>query len=144
MTRKILICAMIGMTQAAISFKLCVLDFIEIFLRRQPTSPLVFESILPIMNVMSQHPQIESRSISVLTHRIGKLSEPVVNPNIDTLIDVAKRIFQKMHKNTNAEFQSLCNKLLAQLVRSVLHDRVRAIVTDDNDDDDDHFPNVTM
>ncbi|RKP07584.1 DNA polymerase phi-domain-containing protein [Thamnocephalis sphaerospora] len=106
--------------EAAISFKLRVLDLIELFVRKQPRSPLVFEVIVPVLDAMRTEAQVERRGTGLLTQRICKLKDPVLGVDKDNLHGIAEAVIEIARKSGTSEFQSMCGKLLAQLVRTLI------------------------
>ena len=63
----------------ATHFKNRVLDLIDIFVRRQPTSPLIVRTILPLVELIvgtgPDEKQLSDKAMGILRNRIGKSKE---------------------------------------------------------------------
>ena len=74
-----------GAQREAIHFKNRIMDLLDIFVRRQPTSPLILQFLVPLLALtFSDDKQVSEKATGLLMSRIGRLKE------IPSGIDIAK------------------------------------------------------
>lgn len=75
----------VGAQREAIHFKNRIMDLLDIFVRRQPTSPLILQFLDPLLALtFSDDKQVSEKATGLLMSRIGRLKE------IPSGIDIAK------------------------------------------------------
>ncbi|OBZ75369.1 DNA polymerase V, partial [Grifola frondosa] len=109
----------------ATHFKNRVLDLLEIFIKKQPTNPLVIRLILPLVElIVSTGPdekQLADKATGILRSRIGKLKE------LPSAVDTAEaaRVLEELHtrarKAPSSDVLATLNQCSLYLCRLLLH-----------------------
>ncbi|KAI8057851.1 DNA polymerase phi-domain-containing protein [Syncephalis plumigaleata] len=119
------------MTEATLQFKLRIMDLIEIVIRKQSSSALLMELMLPLLSIAqptntksidAATETLARRATVILGDRLAKLKSPMTGLDTeDDTVDIAKTIlFMTTKATASGSFSSLCGRLVAQIVRSLL------------------------
>lgn len=119
------------MTEATLQFKLRIMDLIEIIIRKQSGSILLMELMLPLLAIAQptnskaidvSTETLARRATVVLSDRLAKLKTPITGLDTEeNTVDTAKTIlFMTAKAVAPTSFSSLCGRLVAQIVRSLL------------------------
>ena len=92
-------------------FKHRILDFFDVFARRQPSNPLLLLTILPllrvVLNASPTEADLSNKAASILRTRLGK-SKLVPSPVLTT-IGIVEQIHVMARKAPNADFSAICS-----------------------------------
>eukprot|EP00124_Ichthyophonus_hoferi_P001015 Ihof_evm10s45 gene=Ihof_evmTU10s45 len=109
--------------QAVLHFKMRTLDLLEIFLRKQPTNPLIMDLILPLLDAYKSVPTVKSyivlkdRLYGIIVNKLCKLKEcphvpaiavSFVNQTLDELFTAAYRATDKRILSVVSQCILLC------------------------------------
>ncbi|KAJ8078693.1 DNA-directed DNA polymerase [Marasmius tenuissimus] len=96
----------------AIHFKNRVLDLVDIFLKKRPTSPLIIRVVLPLADVAtrstSDEKQLSDKAQGILRSRIGKHKELPSDFDIDSALTVLKNVHERAsHARSTGDLSTL-------------------------------------
>lgn len=112
------------MQQSVVHFKNNVMDLIIIFVRKNPTSSLIFELIVPLLNAIRATPnksvsaQFVTKTVSFLKNRLSVAKEHPKATD-ESIIDVVRAV-QEFSKTSNKEQAAMCENLLVYLRKCIL------------------------
>ena len=111
-----------GAQREAIHFKNRIMDLLDIFVRRQPTSPLILQFLVPLLALtFSDDKQVSEKATGLLMSRIGRLKE------IPSGIDTAKfsMILDNLHvrarKARSRDAVAIIGRCSLYVSRALLH-----------------------
>lgn len=111
-----------GAQREAIHFKNRIMDLLDIFVKRQPTSPLVLQFLVPLLALtFSDDKQVSEKATGLLMSRIGRLKE------IPSGIDIAKSsvILDNLHirarKVRSRDAVAIISRCSLYVSRALLH-----------------------
>ncbi|KAK1232279.1 DNA-directed DNA polymerase [Marasmius sp. AFHP31] len=96
----------------AIHFKNRVLDLVDIFLKKRPTSPLIIRIITPLADVATRstpdEKQLSDKAQGILRSRIGKHKELPSDFDVDSALTVLKNIHERAsHARSTGDLSTL-------------------------------------
>jgi DNA polymerase phi len=111
-----------GAQREALHFKNRIMDLLDIFVRRQPTSPHILQFLVPLLSLtFSDDKQVSEKATGLLMSRIGKLKE------IPSGIDIAKTsaILDDLHirarKVRSRDAVAIISRCSLYVSRALLH-----------------------
>jgi len=111
-----------GAQREAIHFKNRIMDLLDIFVRRQPASPLILQFLVPLLALtFSNDKQVSEKATGLLMSRIGRLKE------IPSGIDIAKSsaILDDLHirarKVRSRDAVAIISRCSLYVSRALLH-----------------------
>ncbi|KAJ3071598.1 DNA-directed DNA polymerase [Podochytrium sp. JEL0797] len=113
--------------QQVLHFKLRAVDLLEIFIKKQPTNPLILNLILPCLAIILETAESEeSRELNTKMSTLvkTKLSQVKEFPAVDTLengIALLKEIHELAAKASSANVAGLCSSMSLLVTRSIAH-----------------------
>ncbi|KAI7872535.1 DNA polymerase phi-domain-containing protein [Spinellus fusiger] len=105
-----------------IHFKNNVMDLIVIFVRKNPTNPLVLEIIVPLLNIICSTPtksvtsQFVDKMIAFIKNKISKQKEYPSHCE-DAIFDVLQAVHDFAHQSSSKEIAEVANNLSLYLRR---------------------------
>ena len=115
----------VGAQREATHFKNRVLDLVDTFIRRQPTSPLTLRLINPLIELISSassdERQLADKTRGILRTRLGKSKEIPLNVDLDHLKNVLDAIHTRARKSHTAELLPSLSQCSIYLSRIMLH-----------------------
>ncbi|KAI8998993.1 DNA polymerase phi-domain-containing protein [Trametes punicea] len=109
----------------ATHFKNRVLDLVDVFVRRQPTSPLVVRVVFPLVELIvgcgSDEKQLADKATGILRNRIGKSKEVPVLASQEDAIKALDELHNLARKASTPEILSTLNQCSIYLSRVLLH-----------------------
>eukprot|EP00007_Cunea_sp_BSH-02190019_P005836 CAMPEP_0174241720 /NCGR_PEP_ID=MMETSP0417-20130205/24539_1 /TAXON_ID=242541 /ORGANISM="Mayorella sp, Strain BSH-02190019" /LENGTH=1422 /DNA_ID=CAMNT_0015321003 /DNA_START=179 /DNA_END=4443 /DNA_ORIENTATION=- len=116
-----------AVTRMKFHFKFRVLELLEVFIKRQPTHPLVLSLIEPLLRAYfavgkeKNQRSLADKLSALLRNRICKAHEyPDVSANPKAVNDMLEKYFQLAWKHSSKEYRDLCTQVVHYLMR-VLH-----------------------
>lgn len=110
----------------ATHFKNRVLDLIEIFLKKQPTSHLTTRLILPLVDlIVSTGPdekQLADKATGILRSRIGKAKELPVSIEKDEAVEVLQELHSRARKAPSADVLATLSACSIFVARALHHE----------------------
>jgi len=109
----------------ATHFKNRILDLVDTFIKRQPTSPLNLRLIIPLIeiisNASSDERQLADKTRGILRTRLGKSKEMPLNVDLDYAKTVLDTIHTRARKSHSTELLPSLNQSSIYLSRIMLH-----------------------
>ena len=107
----------------SLHFKNRILDFFDVFARRQPENPLILEILLPLLNIAkstgSSEGDLANKAASILRTRIGKAKEiPHISDPLPVSV-IMKSIHKMARKTPSAEVSNLCSACSLLVARAL-------------------------
>ncbi|KAJ4488037.1 DNA polymerase phi-domain-containing protein [Lentinula aciculospora] len=92
----------------ATQFKNRVLDLVDIYIKKQPSSPYIVRLIIPLVDLItrstSDEKQLSDKARGIVRSRIGKAKEfPVTCPSVAQDEDEVNKVFETLHKRARTE-----------------------------------------
>ncbi|PFH52419.1 hypothetical protein AMATHDRAFT_139897 [Amanita thiersii Skay4041] len=123
-----------GAQREATHFKNRVLDLVDTFLKKQPTSPLALRLINPLVELMisagPDEQQLADKTKSILRSRFGKTKELPLDADLDSVKLVFTNIHVRARKIHSAEHLKLLSQCSLYLSRILLHQKADVVVLD--------------
>lgn len=107
-------------------FKINVMDLVIIFVRKNPSSPMVLDLIVPLINIIRATPaksitgQFVQKIIAFLKNRLPKMSEYPKEHDQQVIIDVYQAVYDFARSTSNSEMFDMCVQLSLYLRKCVL------------------------
>ena len=102
-------------------FKHRILDFFDVFARKQPSNPLLLLTLLPLLRlILNSSPtevDLSNKAAGILRSRIGK-AKHVPTPALTT-VGIFGQIHQLAQKAPTADFSGLCSVCSIYIFRSI-------------------------
>lgn len=118
----------------SLHFKNRILDFFDIYARRQAANPLVLEIILPLLRlVRSGSGELANKAAGVLRTRVAKATHAPSNVSDEKAKEILAEIHRQAQRAANAEFSALCSSaslFVARAAPGPALDAYRATLTD--------------
>ncbi|KAF9815443.1 hypothetical protein IEO21_04614 [Rhodonia placenta] len=110
----------------ATHFKNRVLDLVDTFLKKQPTSPLVAKTILPLVDLVvstgSDEKQLADKASGILRSRIGKSKEAPVNLDKERAKEVLEELHSRARKTPSSDVLATFAQCSVYLSRALHHE----------------------
>ncbi|KAI9023102.1 DNA polymerase phi-domain-containing protein [Phycomyces nitens] len=109
-----------------IHFKNNVMGFITIYVRKNPTNPLVLEIIVPLLNIIRSTPaksvtsQFVDKMIAFLKNKFSKMTECPANYDEETIFNVLQAVHDFARQASSKELSETANNLSLYLRRCIL------------------------
>lgn len=114
----------------ATHFKNRVLELVETFLKKQPTSPLVLRLVLPLLELVLHGSPTEahltSKVTGILQSRMFKAKEPLEIVDRAEAIEVLNALHTEARVASSMQTAKLCSQAILFVSRALLHDRQAA------------------
>lgn len=105
----------------ATHFKNRVLDFVDIYIKTQPTNPLIMQFILPLVDLIqgtgSDEKQLSDKAAGLLKSRFGKAKEVVSNistENADALLEELHSRARRVHSPDVLQILGGCSMFVSR------------------------------
>lgn len=111
-----------GAQREAIHFKNRIMDLLDIFVRRQPTSPHILQFLVPLLALtFSDEKQVSEKATGLLMSRIGKLRD--VPSSIDTAraSGILKDLHIRAHKVHSRDAVAIISRCSLYVSKTLLH-----------------------
>ena len=125
----------------ATHFKNRVLDLVDLFVKKQPTSPLVVSLILPLITITtssgSDEKQLIDKAQGILRSRIGKSKDVPMDAPLDKVEEVAEALHARARKSrsdVSATICACCLYLSKIMVHQQAEDKVVKLYSDTLED----------
>ncbi|CAL1703687.1 unnamed protein product [Somion occarium] len=109
----------------ATHYKNRVLDLVDIFLKKQPTSPHVIRVILPLVELIvdtsSDEKQLADKTTGILRSRIGKSKEIPADVDKEQAIVVLQELHVRARKAPSSDVLATLNQCSLYLVKTLLN-----------------------
>ncbi|KAI0637371.1 DNA polymerase phi-domain-containing protein [Trametes polyzona] len=109
----------------ATHFKNRVLDLIDVFVKKQPTSPLIIRLILPLVELVvgtgPDEKQLADKATGILRNRIGKSKEIPTSVSQDDAAKTLEELHVLARKASTPEVLSTLNQCSIYLSKVLLH-----------------------
>jgi DNA polymerase phi len=111
----------------ATHFKNRVLELVETFLKKQPTSPLVLRLVFPLLELVLHGSPTEahltSKVTGILQSRMFKAKEPLEIANRAEAVELLNALHTEARTASSAQTAKLCSQAILYVSRALLHDR---------------------
>ncbi|KDQ06741.1 hypothetical protein BOTBODRAFT_121098 [Botryobasidium botryosum FD-172 SS1] len=122
----------IGAQREATYFKIRVLDFLDIFVKKQPSSELIAHIVFPLIEIVrgagTDEEQLSTKAIGLLNSRITKLKEMPPTVDVEYVKEVLEHLHNLARKAPTAPFLSTISQCSLYLSRIFLHHDQEALV----------------
>lgn len=102
-----------------------MLDIVDVFARKQPTSPLVLRLIIPLVELVLNSPTSEahlsSKATGILQGRICKSKDVIVVADRAEAVEVLTELHAAARKAQNAAVARTCSQCSVVVARALLH-----------------------
>ncbi|TFY61434.1 hypothetical protein EVG20_g7059 [Dentipellis fragilis] len=109
----------------ATHFKNRILDLLEIFIRRQPTNPLILRLIVPLIGLVlgsgSDETQLSTKTAGILRSRISKLKEVPTSADKEDVTQALKGLHTRARKVHSADVLATISQCSLYLAKILLH-----------------------
>ncbi|KAL0947063.1 hypothetical protein HGRIS_013204 [Hohenbuehelia grisea] len=117
----------------ATHFKNRILDLVDTFIRRHPSSPLVPRFVLPLIEVVagtgSDEQQLSDKAKGILQTRIGKSKELPSNSDVESLTTALEEIHLRVRKGRLSHLLPTLTQCSIYLAKTLLHANASEPVT---------------
>ena len=107
----------------SLHFKNRILDFFDVYARRQPQNPLILKHILPLLRlIQSSGPSegdLANKAAGILRSRIGKAKEVPSAAETDFASHVLTSVHEMARKAASADFSILCSSCSLFVARTL-------------------------
>lgn len=107
----------------SLHFKNRILDFFDVYARRQAQNPLVVDTIMPLLNLIrssgSSEGELANKAAGILRSRIGKAKDVPTTLQAETASRILNSIHDLARKAPSADFSSLCSVCSLFIARSI-------------------------
>ncbi|KAK7689133.1 hypothetical protein QCA50_007824 [Cerrena zonata] len=114
-----------GAQREAVHYKNRVLDLVDIFLKKQPTSSHVIQLILPltelIVDTSSDEKQLADKATGILRSRIGKSKEIPTGIDKEEALVILQEIHTRARKAPSSDVLTTLNQCSLFITRLLLH-----------------------
>lgn len=114
-----------GVQREAVHYKNRVLDLVDIFLKKQPTSSHVVRLILPltelIVDTSSDEKHLADKATGILRSRIGKSKEIPANVEKEEALVILQEIHTRARKAPSSDILATLNQCSLFIVKLSLH-----------------------
>lgn len=97
----------------SLHFKNRILDFFDMFARKQPANPLILEILAPLLRLVresgSSEADLANKAAGILRSRIGKAKEIPSTLNVPSATKTLEEIHDLARKAISVEFSNLCS-----------------------------------
>ncbi|KAG0178693.1 DNA-directed DNA polymerase [Apophysomyces sp. BC1034] len=99
-----------------VHFKNNVMDLVAIYVRKNPTNPLILETIVPLLNVIRSTPaksvtsQFVEKVTAFLKNKLPKLPE-YPKEHDDTIFEIMQAVHDFATQSSSKELSEMCNQL---------------------------------
>jgi DNA polymerase phi len=108
----------------ATHYKNRVLDLLDTFIKKQPTSPLIPRLILPlldlILNAGPDEKQLADKATGILRSRIGKSKDSPSNVEVDQVIGILAEVHARARKAASSETLAILGQCSVYLSKALL------------------------
>ncbi|KAI9337260.1 DNA polymerase phi-domain-containing protein [Obelidium mucronatum] len=113
--------------QQVLHFKLRAVDLLDIYIRKQPTNPLILSLIMPSLAIIletaesEESRELHTKMCTLVRTRLGQIKE---TPTVDTLengIALLKQVQELAAKAPSASVAALCSQLSLLITRAIAH-----------------------
>lgn len=121
-----------GAQREATHFKNRVLDLLDIFIKTQPTSPLIVRIIVPLVVLVAgtgqDEKQLSDKTKGLLKSRVGKLKEVPETVDTDQVVEILKDVHSRARKAHSSDVLATISQCSLYLSRILLrHERQDAV-----------------
>ncbi|KAG2175098.1 hypothetical protein INT44_007576, partial [Umbelopsis vinacea] len=112
--------------QHVVHFKNKVLELLSIFVRKNPTNPLIFEMILPLLNVIrttstsSSTKHFVDKTVALLNKRLSKNKEYPKQFDIERAAQVLKGVQEFARTSAQKQMLEICGSLSLYISKAML------------------------
>jgi DNA polymerase phi len=111
-----------GAQRAAMHFKNRVMDLLDIFIRRQPTSPHILQFLVPLLALtFSDEKQVSEKATGLLMSRIGKLKEIPIGIDAPRASDILKDLHGRARRVHSRHAVAIISRCSLYVSRALLH-----------------------
>ncbi|KAI0086629.1 DNA polymerase phi-domain-containing protein [Irpex rosettiformis] len=118
----------------ATHYKNRVLDLLDTFIKKQPTSPLIPRLILPlvdlIVNAGTDEKQLSDKATGILRSRIGKSKDTASSVDGEQVSGILREIHSRARKASTGDIVTTLAQCSVYLSRALLHAQVQQPVLD--------------
>lgn len=117
--------SVLGAQREATYFKIRVLDFLEIFVKKQPASELIAHIVFPLIEIIrgagQDDEQLSTKAIGLLNSKITKLKEMPSSVDVEYVKEVLGHLHNLARKAPTTPFLSTLSQCTLYLSRIFLH-----------------------
>ncbi|KAF7729634.1 DNA-directed DNA polymerase [Apophysomyces ossiformis] len=113
------------MQQNIVHFKNNVMDLVAIYVRKNPTNPLILDTIVPLLNVIRSTPaksvtsQFVEKVTAFLKNKLTKLPE-YPKEHDDTIFEIMQSVHDFATQSSSKELSEMCNQLALFLRKCIV------------------------
>ncbi|KAI0792872.1 DNA polymerase phi-domain-containing protein [Abortiporus biennis] len=115
----------VDVQREATHYKNRVLDLVETFLKKQPTSPLIFRFILPLVELVastgSDEKQLADKASGILRARLGKAKEVPAGIDVEQVATILEEVHTRARKAPTSDILLTLNQCSLYLSKALLH-----------------------
>ncbi|KAL1715196.1 DNA polymerase phi-domain-containing protein [Schizophyllum commune] len=109
----------------ATHFKNRVLDLVDVFLKQQPTSPLIIRLLLPLADlIVSSGPdeqQLADKAKGIIRARLAKAKDTPTSPNADAVKTALNELHSRARRARSSDHLSVLSMVSLYLAKTALH-----------------------
>ncbi|KAL1735154.1 DNA polymerase phi-domain-containing protein, partial [Schizophyllum commune] len=109
----------------ATHFKNRVLDLVDVFLKQQPTSPLIIRLLLPLADlIVSSGPdeqQLADKARGIIRARLAKAKDTPTSPNADAVKTALNELHSRARRARSSDHLSVLSMVSLYLAKTALH-----------------------
>jgi DNA polymerase phi len=111
-----------GAQREAMHFKNRIMDLLDIFVRKQPTSPYILQFVAPLLALtFSDEKQVSEKATGLLMSRIGKLKEVPSDIDIAKASGILKDLHIRARKVHSRDAIAIVSRCSLYVSRALLH-----------------------
>ncbi|WVQ94762.1 hypothetical protein IAU59_001843 [Kwoniella sp. CBS 9459] len=107
----------------SLHFKNRILDFFDVYARKQQTNPLILTIAVSLLKLVrasgTSEGELANKSAGILKNRLNKPKDYPTNVDADEAAQVLEEIHEMARKATSAEFSNLCSLVSLFVVKSI-------------------------
>ena len=101
----------VGAQREATHFKNRILDLVDIYLKKQPTSPFVLHLITPLVDIVARSSQDErqlsDKATGIIRSRFGKLKDVPTEADIEQVALIVTNVHSEARKSHSSDLLSI-------------------------------------